>query len=116
LEFRRVLFRAPRARATPPRPPSSPTVPSRSPRSPCSGRASRGRGSGVDAVVAEDVVEGRLVVPLALLQTLEDQHGREPERPALELLGAGAADGDAPVGDAASADLLAGLDVDDGHG
>src|SRR5690606_28163687 len=72
--------------------------------------------SGVDTVLAQDVVELRLVVALPFLQPLEHQYARQAEGAAGELLLPGAAHGDAPVGDAAPADLLTGLHVDHRHG
>src|SRR4051812_14751508 len=68
-----------------------------------------------DAVLPQHLVQLRLVVALAFLEALDDQHARETELAALELASPGAGHGHAPRRHGTAADLLAGLDVDHRH-
>src|SRR5688572_21053957 len=65
-------------------------------------------------VGAEDVVELALVVTLALVEPLDDEHARHAEVATREAAVAGGGDGDAPCGHLAAADLVPGLGVDHG--
>ena len=73
-------------------------------------------GSGAGAVVAQDLVQLRLVVALAFAQPLDDEHARHEELAARVLAPAAGPDGHAPGGHDAAGDLLAGLGVDDRDG
>jgi hypothetical protein len=67
-------------------------------------------------VIAEDVVEGGLVVSLSLFETLEDEHRRKSELTPREALRTSAGDGDAPGRHFASTEFLTRPDIDHRHG
>src|SRR5208337_3680830 len=73
-------------------------------------------GSGAGAVVAQHLVELRLVVALALVEPLDDEHARHEELPSRVLAAPAGPNGHAPRWHDAAGDLLSGLGVDDGDG
>ena len=75
------------------------------------GRAA-GLGSAGHPVVAEDLVQGGLIVRAALGQPLQHQHARHSELAAGELARPGAAHADRPGGHLAAGQFVAGLDID----
>src|ERR1039457_2676411 len=79
------------------------------------GSSPRGKLS-VDAVVAEDGVQGRLIVPGAFGQALEHQQARHAELPAGEGPRTGAAHADRPGRRLTAGQFGSGLDVDDVRG
>src|ERR1017187_9248648 len=72
--------------------------------------------SGIRAMVAEDLVQGGLVVPAALGQPLEHEHARHAELPAGVLPVPGAANADRPRRDLTAGQLTAGFHIDNMRG
>src|ERR1022692_5053068 len=73
-------------------------------------------GSGIGAMVAENVVRGGLVVLAPLGQPLEHEHARHAELPAGVLPVPGAANADRPRRDLTAGQLTAGFHIDNMRG